>query len=208
MKYISIFILFTVFISCSDVKKDQPREEMQQKFETAWNSGSEVDIKRIRSEIAVTPVVNEFSLYCRAWLLAKSGNYPKAIVTADSLVMGFPTFEKGLYLRANLRYESKDEAGALGDFDKAIKRKPDFFEALMNRGNLHFKNQHPDLALNDFLSALKVKPDNSEVRLNIGNSRFALGQQDSACFSWKQAELLGNEKAIDLQSRFCRTTKK
>jgi len=208
MKFILYILVLSVFYSCSAPKPEQSHDEMKLKFDSAWKADSSGKWKTTRTELAASSQRNEYSLYCRSWLLAQNGNLAKAIKTADSLVMGFPAFVKGYYLRANLRADAKDLEGAFGDFDKAIKRDPVFFEALMNRGSLHFSNQHPDLALKDFQLARKIQSTDPEVFTNLGNSWLALGKADSACKSWENAQTLGSKKAVDLLNRFCQQTGK
>jgi tetratricopeptide (TPR) repeat protein len=201
------FCLLTI-LSCSNGTTENSQSDLQARFDSAWNSSSPEQIQRIRSGIASLSERNEFTLYCRAWVLSQKSEPAKALKTADSLVMGFPTFVRGWYLRANLRAENKDVEGALTDFDKAVKKDPQFFEAWMNRGAVHFSNQHPDLALKDFQSAQKLKPAHPDVFLNLANCWLALGQADSACVFLGKAEQAGNPKATELKQRFCETSVK
>lgn len=208
MRYFILSICLLTMLSCSSGTTENSQLDLQARFDSAWNSTSPEQIQRIRSGIASLSERNEFTLYCRAWVLSQKSEQAKALKTADSLVMGFPTFVRGWYLRANLRSENKDIEGALSDFDKAIKKDPQFFEAWMNRGAVHFSNQHPDLALKDFQSAQKLKPGQPDVFLNLANCWLALGQADSACVFLGKAEQAGNPKALELKQRFCETSVK
>lgn len=203
MKIPFILVLLALLVSCQASKEDTVRNEMKIRFDSSWNLESQEEIAALRSSLAKSPVRNEYSLYCRSWLQARNGDYKKAIVTADSLVMGFPAFDQGWYLRANLRSETRDQEGAMRDFDRVIKKNPGFYEALINRGNLHFQTQHPDLALKDFMAAKALKPGNAQALLNIANCWLALGKADSACFYLSKAEQSGNPKATGLINRFC-----
>ncbi len=205
MRYFILSVCLAAMMACSSETTENNQSDLQARFDSAWNSSSPEQIQRIRSGIASLSERNEFTLYCRAWVLSQKGEPAKAIKTADSLVMGFPTFVRGWYLRANLRAENKDVEGALADFDKAVKKDPQFFEAWMNRGAVHFSNQHPDLALKDFQSAQKLKPMHPDVFLNLANCWLALGQADSACVLLVKAEQAGNPKASELKLRFCET---
>jgi tetratricopeptide (TPR) repeat protein len=208
MRYFILSICLVTMLACSSGTKENNQSDLLARFDSAWNSSSPEEIQRIRSGIASLPDRNEFTLYCRAWVLSQKSEPAKALKTADSLVMGFPSFIRGWYLRANLRAESKDVEGALSDFDKAVKKDPQFFEAWMNRGAVHFSNQHPDLALKDFQSAQKLKPAHPDVFLNLANCWLALGRADSACVFLEKAEQAGNPKATELKQRFCETSEK
>jgi tetratricopeptide (TPR) repeat protein len=197
------FFFVLLLLSCANEKGDPSFASIQTDFEQTWMGKDSVQTDSIRRKIAGFKALNEYTLYCRAWLQSKNGNKSRALKTADSLVMGFPGFIKGYYLRANIRAELNDTEGAIADFGKAIKRDPTFFEAYMNRGSLQFSRKHPDEALKDFESAAKLKSGNEEVLLNLGNARMALGQPDSACICWNKATQKGNEKAKALVERFC-----
>jgi tetratricopeptide (TPR) repeat protein len=199
-----------MFMSCSRQKADQAEADKVQKlvqdFENSWGQNSPAG-DSARLALAALPGRNEYILYCRAWKNAEKGNLPSAIKTADSLVMGFPSFEKGIYLRANLRLENKDTSGSLSDFERCLKRNPAFYECRINRGIIFFSKQMPDLAYQDFREAVKLRPQSAEARLNLGNAQFALGQLDSACLQWNNAAASGLEKAAQLAGKFCQSPK-
>ncbi len=204
------FAFLLIFMSCAQQKADRAETEKVQKliqdFEKGWGQNSQAG-DSTRHALAALPGRNEYILYCRAWKNAETGNLPTALKTADSLVMGFPAFEKGIYLRANLRLDNKDTSGSLSDFERCLKKNPGFYECRMNRGIIFFSRQMPDLAYQDFREAVKLRPESAEARLNLGNAQFALGQLDSACLQWNRAAASGLEKASLLTGKFCQTPK-
>jgi tetratricopeptide (TPR) repeat protein len=204
-----VSILLLLLFSCNKPAEEQANgqeQRLHEAFETQWGEKS-AGSDSVRLALASLSGRSEYILYCRAWKLAGEGNNARALKTADSLVMGFPSFEKGIYLRANLRLEAKDTSGSLDDFERCLKRNPGFFECLMNRGSLFFSKKMPDLAYRDFREALKIKPKNSQARFNLGNTQFALGQADSACFQWKIAEDAGMKEAAEIREKLCRSSK-
>ena len=180
--------------------------KLYESFEKNWGkSGPATD--SVRQAIAGLPGVDEYRLYCRSWKKARAGNLPGALKTADSLVMAFPSFEKGLFLRAGLRQENGDTTGSREDFDRCIKRNPAFFEARMNRGALLFDQRLPDLAFQDFRAAIVLRPSSPEAKRNLGNAFLALGKADSACRYWTEAQNLGSKDAGRLIQQYCKTNR-
>lgn len=202
MKRNLVFASMAFLLGCKN-QVSTSDTELQTKFEASFGSDSVLVVRDIRTRIAAEAPRSDIGLYCKAWLLAQGGNRPKALKTADSLVMGFPSFEKGLYLRANLRAEQNDPDGALADFDKVLKKNPGFFEALVNRGSLHFKLGHTDMALKDFEKADALKPHQKNVKLNLGNAYISLGDKLKACSNWAKADSLGEPSAKELIRKFC-----
>lgn len=200
-----VSLLLFLLVSCTSTGSEGPGEQelrLREAFEKQWGERS-AGSDSVRIALAALPGRNEYILYCRAWKLASDGNNTKALKTADSLVMGFPAFEKGIYLRANLRLENRDTSGSLSDFERCLKKNPLFFECRMNRGSLFFSKKMPDLAYLDFKEAVKIRPDNAEARLNLGNAQFALGQPDSACLQWTKAAEAGLLSALEIQKKLC-----
>lgn len=190
--------------SCGSAPEKQT-VDLEPKFLQSFGSDSLEWVKSVRTEIARQSPQSAIGLYSKAWLLAQNGDRNRAIKTADSLVMGFPAFDKGLYLRANLRMEQNDPDGALHDFDKAIKKNPAFFEAFVNRGSLHFKLGHTEMALKDFEKANALKSSQKQVFLNLGNAYISLGDVGKACSAWQKADSLGVAEAKALIVKFCLT---
>lgn len=204
MKSAIPFILLLVF-SCSGPSDNKDTERLirlQEAFEKQWGENTAAS-DSVRIALAALPGRNEYILYCRAWKLALEGKKPAALKTADSLVMGYPAFEKGTFLRANLRLENRDTSGSLADFDRCLKRNSAFFECRMNRGSLYFSRKMPDLAYLDFKEAVKLRPENASAIFNLGNAQYALGQVDSACLQWKKAENAGFSSAKGILQKFC-----
>jgi tetratricopeptide (TPR) repeat protein len=204
-RLICLFLLLLQACSNPDGPQRQLSEEDQKLYESFnknWGqSGPGVDT--VRQAIAALPGIDEYRLYCRSWKKARAGNLSGALKTADSLVMAFPSFEKGLFLRAGLRQENGDTAGSQTDFDRCLRRNPSFFEARMNRGALLFSRKMPDLAFQDFRAALSLRPSSPEVLHNLGNACLALGKPDSACRYWASAQKLGSRDASMRIQQFC-----
>ena len=197
--------IISAFFSCNRPPENSQlneREMLAEAFEKNWGkTGSEADSARLK--LAGLPGRNEYILYARAWKKAKESRFAEALKTADSLVMGYPRFEKGIFLRANLRLENGDTSGSLGDFERCLKRNPDFFECRMNRGALFFVRKMPDLAFQDFKVAQRLRPSDPEALRNLGNSFLALGQSDSACVQWKKSLASGGKDMKDLIQKYC-----
>lgn len=203
-------MLMGLFFACgnkAEREESHTEQVLAQAFEKNWGIKSATS-DSIRMALANLPARNQYTLYCRAWKMAGQSRLTDALKSADSLVMGFPRFEKGIFLRANLRLENGDTSGSMSDFERCLKRNPRFFECLMNRGSLFFSSRMPDLAYKDFKEAVRLKPQNPEALRNLGNSFLALGQPDSACRYWKQAQDKGATNLEVLMQNHCPTNKK
>ena len=195
-------ILIFLLPACGQ-KNGSEQGDIAGKFNLAWQSNAPELVLKIREELARSAVKSPEVLYARAWLADRAGDGPQALKTADSLVMGYPQFEKGWYLRANLKEKSGDLEAAIQDYDKALKRNPAFAEALINRGSLQFKTRHYDLALKDFEKARSIVPQNKLVAINLGNAWMAFGKPEKACQFWKTADSMGYPGADTLLKKYC-----
>lgn len=203
MKFLSVLFFCLAALTYCTEKPPQSSENWALKFDSVWQIDADPVVMQVRTEIARQDPKSAYGLYCKAWLLARKGDLGKALKTADSLVMGFPQFDKGLYLRANLKAEQNDTEGAFSDFDKCLKRNPNFTEAYINRGALYFSSNHPDQALTDFLAANKLKTNDKRILLNIGNAQAKLGMMADACRNWHAADSLGEPQARVLVGLHC-----
>lgn len=202
---IASLVISLLFFACSsELEKNENHELalLEIKFEELWGKNSPAS-DSVKYALARMHGRNARILYSRAWKLASEKQLSRALKTADSLVMGYPAFDKGIYLRANLRLENHDSTGSLEDFERCLKKNPRFFECRMNRGSLFFSRNLPDLAYQDFREALRINPGSPEAKLNMGNAQYALGRPDSACFFWKNAAASGLKMGDEMAAKFC-----
>jgi predicted Zn-dependent protease len=203
-----LFLCFLVWISvsCSERKPSADgaveKQHLIEAFEAGWGIRN-TRTDSVRYQLASLPGNDPYQLYCRAWKKAKEKQLSSALKTADSLVMGFPKFEKGIFLRANLRLENKDTSGSISDFERCLRKNPGFFEARMNRGSLYFQKNMVDLAYQDFREASRLKPGDANVGRNLGNTFLVLGKPDSACFHWSNSAMLGDTVSENLLQQYC-----
>lgn len=199
----SLFALLILAVSCTQPESVNLEKSHELQFDSAWKSGDSIQIRKVRTLLAASTGRDPFILYSRAWLQATSGNLPKALKTADSLVMGYPAFAKGHYLRANFKASSGNLEGAFKDYENAIKRDPGLFEAYLNRGALYFQDKHPEHAIPDFQNAIKLRNEDAQAWFNLANAFAAAGSPDSACHYWTRAGELGSAKAMEFKTKFC-----
>lgn len=205
VRVVLLFWFLTGFISCQET--DHQSESFKQAFEESWQTDSIEKIRSLRLKIAQSTAKSPEVLYAKAWLADQKGNVNLALKTADSLVSGFPQFEKGFYLRANLRSKTGNLEGAFSDFGAALKRNPNFYEAYINRGSLHFDQEHFDFALNDFQKALQVRGLNGQLAFNLGNAYYKLNKAEQACVWWKKADSLQFDAAKIPLLKLCQSGK-
>jgi tetratricopeptide (TPR) repeat protein len=197
------FILILALGACTEGSPDEVAEENRQIFGLAWKEGASPRGDSLRKMLAGRSQRDSYVLYCRSWLLKKNGQAARALKTADSLTMGYPSFPEGYYLRANLRADAGDNEGALRDYGKALARKPTFPEAYINRGSLHFQMKHADEALADFRAAIRLEPRRPDAWFNAANAFAVMSHADSACYFWEKARLLGSFPADSLLRKHC-----
>lgn len=190
------------FYSCTESESNLEKLALD-KFNNSWQSDSLPWVIQTRVEVAEMAPKSPAGFYSKAWLLSKNGSFDKALKTADSLIIGYPSFDKGWYLRANLKSEMRDTLSALHDFNECLKRNPSFFEAHVNRGNLHFHSGSLDFALKDFEAANSIRPLQKTIQINLGNTYMMLKQKDKACRFWHVADSLGEKQAAVYLLKFC-----
>lgn len=200
-------LLLNCLWACGEGGHQEESGENGLLFAQAWKEGVSPRGDSIRSAVAGRKIRDPYVLYCRAWLLKRKGQAARALKTADSLTMGYPSFAEGYYIRANLRADAGDNEGALRDYGKALARKPAFPEACINRGSLHFSMKHAGEALSDFRMAMRLDPRRAEAWFNAGNAFAVMARADSACFFWEKARQLGSLPADSLLRTHCSGTK-
>lgn len=191
-----------VLISCSTEKEDAT-EKWADIFNQTWQNPDETTVLEQRKILALQAGKSRYGYYCRAWMLARKNQMDQALKTADSLVLGFPDFDKAWYLRANLRSQKNDTTGAFRDFSEGLKRNPSFSEIYINRGALYFRLGIMDKALADFETAIKIGKNIPQALANLGNVHFKMQHPIIACQYWQKADSLGDTMAANRHKLFC-----
>lgn len=198
---VSCLAAFSLF-SCKG-EKETDSEKWSEIFNQTWQNPDEATVLKQRQAVANQAGKSRYGYYCRAWLLSRSQALDLALKTADSLVMGFPEFDKAWYLRANLRSQRNDTTGAFRDFSEGLKRNPSFSEIYINRGALYFRLGNLDKALADFEAAIKLGRNIPQALTNLGNVHFKMQHPIIACQFWQKADSLGDTMASNRYKTFC-----
>lgn len=200
-----VWFLFLIFfqMQCSE-KPANHESDWKLRFEKTWQNDSLDWVMTERQLLAKEAPKSKYGYYCKSWILAQEQNFDEALKTVDSLLVGFPDFDKAWYLRGNLRAQRNDTSGAFRDFAEGLKRNPAFFEIYINRGALYYQYGNWSLALNDFERALKLKPTDGKVFSNLGNVQFQLQRPEVACYFWQKADSLGDAQAGHYFQKYCR----
>jgi len=99
--------------------------------------------------------------------------------------------------------KANDFKSAIELFSKAIDEDPKNALAYKNRGNAKGALNDYTGSILDFDKAIELNPNDAGAYLNRGNSKFKINDE-SACDDWRKAQQLGNKKAGDLLTKYCK----
>lgn len=142
-------------------------------------------------------------------LLAKSKfenqDYKGAIADWGRYLQDFPKEEEALISRAVAKINSNDNSGAIADLDEAIKINGSNAVSYCYRGVAKGGNRQYVEALKDLDYSIKLKFNYSVAYVNRAAIKFAIKDKRGACADLEKADGLGDEMAIKLIERYCKT---
>ena len=139
----------------------------------------------------------------RAECLRKNGERSKALKDVERFIMLYPENKEAIRLAGKLEVESGDNIKALEYFSKNVELNPNDAECYVDRANSYFSSKSWQWAINDYSMSLDFNPVNSDVWLNKGIALLSSGNISDACYDFKRAYLLGNQKATPYINKNC-----
>ena len=142
-------------------------------------------------------------------LLAKSKfenqDYKGAIADWGRYLQDFPKEEEALISRAVAKINSNDNTGAIVDLDEAIKINGSNPVSYCYRGVAKGGNRQYVEALKDLDHSIKLKFNYPAAYVNRAAIKFASKDKRGACADLEKADGLGDEMAIKLMERYCKS---
>ena len=139
----------------------------------------------------------------RAECFRKTGETRKAIADVERFMALYPENKEAIRLAGKLETESGDNLKALEYFSQNVKLYPHDAECYIDRANSYFSSKSWRWAIDDYNMSLDLNPVNQDVWLNKGISLLSSGNVADACYDFKKAYSLGNQKAAPYISRNC-----
>ena len=139
----------------------------------------------------------------RAECFRKTGERSKALKDIERFMTLYPENKEAIRLAGKLEVESGDNIKALEYFSRNVELNPNDAECYVDRANSYFSSKSWRWAISDYSMSLDLDPENSDVWLNKGISLLSSGNVNDACYDFKRAYSLGNQKAAPYISRNC-----
>jgi tetratricopeptide (TPR) repeat protein len=95
----------------------------------------------------------------RGFLLAREGEFQRALILFNAAIENDPTYSPAFYLRAAMQLKISDFAGAIPDLDKVIALDPNYSAALNDRGFARWQTGDLSGALKDFDRCIALRSD-------------------------------------------------
>ena len=122
----------------------------------------------------------------------------------DKAIQLQPDFAIAYNNRANAYEKVGNIQNAIADYQKAITLMPERSDFVYNLALMYSKTQKYTDALNLYSKAIEINPEFAAAYTNRGIVYQLLGNQNNACEDWKKAANLGNAKATEKLSQFCK----
>ncbi len=129
------------------------------------------------------------SLFQKALLMSRQGNFPEALSLWDRYIQLFPTDASAVSNRGNVLLALGEPERAIDDQTRAIELMPSDPDPHLNRGIAEEALQYWNQAELDYIWILDRFPSDSSALYNLGNLRGSQGD-------WQQAEVLFNKAAL------------
>lgn len=159
---------------------------------------------------AISLMSEENKNYDAYKLRAKSkfeiGDYKGAVTDWDGYIDGVPEEEEALVARGAAKINANDNSGAIADLDIAIKLNPKNPVSYCYRGVAKGGNKQYVEALKDLDYSIKLKFDYSTAYVNRAAIKMASKDKRGACEDLRKADSLGNELAVKLYDKYCKST--
>jgi len=132
-------------------------------------------------------------------------DYKASLSDWNILTDALPKDEEAWIMRGATKIQLNDFSSAIADLDQAIKLNPKNPVSYCYRGLAKGSNRNIPEGLKDLDYAIKLKFDYATAYVNRAALRMAAKDKQGACEDLKKAESLGNENAIKLFDKYCKT---
>ena len=139
----------------------------------------------------------------RAECFRKTGERSKALKDVERFMALYPENKEAIRLAGKLEIESGNNIKALEYFSRNVELNPNDAECYVDRANSYFSSRSWQWAISDYSMSLDLDPVNPDVWLNQGISLLSSGNVIDACYNFKRAYSLGNQRAAPYINRNC-----
>jgi len=132
-----------------------------------------------------------------------AGKHAEAIEDYNAAIKENPGFATAYYNKGTSEASLAQYPAAIASFSKCIELDPKKVMSFMNRGNCHIMLKDYKSAISDYTTAITIDPKNPDAYFNRGAAYHYSGDKNS-CIDWEKAKSLGNKKAAELLSQYCK----
>lgn len=134
---------------------------------------------------------------------ARQGKHEEAIIDYEAAVEKNPDFALAFYNKGTSEAALGEYKKASESFSKSIKLDPEYRLSYLNRGNCYVMLEEYQAAIDDFTRLIEMEPKNADAYYNRGSAYYLKGDA-KMCDDWKKAASMGNAKAKEAVSKYCR----
>lgn len=136
-------------------------------------------------------------IYSKALKLSKEGNYTRAILEFDKVILRDPSNADALSDRGVAKFHLSDLEGALNDLDQALELEPENPYRYASRAYIRDKSGDTHGAIEDYRKAIELDPKNAVSHNNLGLLEERLGYMQLARKCYSSADQLSDEFKLE-----------
>jgi tetratricopeptide (TPR) repeat protein len=131
------------------------------------------------------------------------GKHTEAIVDYNAAIALKPEYATAYYNKGTSEAAMELYKDAIASFTKCIELDPEKTMSFMNRGNCYVMVNDYKSAISDYSKVISVSPESSDAYYNRGAAYQYAGDK-KACDDWRKAQSLGNKRAGEMLSKYCK----
>lgn len=134
---------------------------------------------------------------------ALTGNHTQAIIDYEAAIKLNPKYAIAFYNKGTSEAALEKYEDAVASFSKCVELDSTRAMSFMNRGNCYVMLKKYEMATIDYSKAIELDPQNPNGYVNRGTALYYSGDL-KACDDWQKAESMGNKRATELLSEYCK----
>lgn len=131
------------------------------------------------------------------------GKHNEAIADYKAAITLKPDYATAYYNKGTSEASLELFKDAIASFTKCIELDPQKTMSFMNRGNCHVMINDYKSAISDYTKVISLNPENPDAYYNRG-AAYQYAEDKKACDDWRKAQSLGNKRAEEMLSKFCK----
>lgn len=167
------------------------------------NGQSNIAISHFTRAIEIKSDYKE-ALFNRANNYLHNGAYNLALNDINQFISLKPDYLPAYNTRGIIQIGRKDFTSAIMDFNVILRSNQNDTDVLYNRAITYFNSKQYSQSINDYTRLIILTPSNQNLYLNRGMALQLSGNPVKACEDWNHALTLGDKRAQNLISKYCR----